>query len=248
VAAITCERWSGSVRELIGIDGCRGGWVVAASDGAGSSLNFTLVGDLEPLVARAERGEALIAIDIPIGLPDRGPRACDVEARRRLGRPRGSSVFPAPCRSALAATTYRRACRLSRRALGVALSIECFNILPKIRQVDVLMTPARQAFVREVHPELVFALTSGRPYGLAEPKRTAAGERVRLRLLRRAAPRFDPAAVRARLGPALVARDDVVDAVACLVAARRIAEGRALVLPAGGVERDTRGLRMEIVA
>jgi predicted RNase H-like nuclease len=110
------------------------------------------------------------------------------------------------------------------------------------------MTPARQAFVREVHPELVFALASGRPHGLAEPKRTAAGERVRLRLLRRVTPRFDPAAVRARLGPAMVARDDVVDAVACLVAARRIAEGRALVLPAGGVERDTRGLRMEIVA
>ncbi len=126
--------------------------------------------------------------------------------------------------------------------------MECFNILPKIRHVDALMTPARQAFVREVHPELVFALASGRAHGLVEPKRTAAGERVRLRLLRRAAPHFDPAAVRARLGPALVARDDVVDAVACLVAARRIAEGQALVLPAGGVERDARGLSMEIVA
>jgi predicted RNase H-like nuclease len=248
VAAITCERWSGSVRELIGIDGCRGGWVVAASDGAGSSLNFTLVGDLEPLVARAERGEALIAIDIPIGLPDRGPRACDVEARRRLGRPRGSSVFPAPCRSALAATTYRRACRLSRRALGVALSIECFNILPKIRHVDALMTPARQASVREVHPELVFAVLSGNGHGLVEPKRTAAGERERLRLLRRVAPSFDPVVVRARLGLSRVGRDDLIDAVACLVAAARIARGKALVLPVAAIASDARGLRMEISA
>ncbi len=235
-------------RELIGIDGCRGGWLVAVSDAALSALRFAVVDDLEPLIARAERGGALVAIDIPLGLADGGPRTCDLEARRLLGRPRGSSVFPAPCRPALAATTYRVACGLSRRALGVALSIECFNILPKIRQVDALMTPARQAFVREVHPELVFALASGRAHGLIEPKRTAAGERVRLRLLRRAAPRFDLAGVRARLGPARVARDDVVDAVACLVAAWRIGEGKALVLPAGGVERDTRGLRMEIVA
>ncbi len=234
--------------ELMGIDGCRGGWLVAASDAALSALRFTVVEDLEPLIARAERGGALMAIDIPIGLAGGGPRACDLEARRMLGRPRGSSVFPAPCRPALGATTYARACSLSRRAQGVALSIECFNILPKIRQVDSLMTPARQAFVREVHPELVFALASGRPHGLVEPKRTAAGERLRRRLLRRLAPRFDPAAVRARLGPALVARDDVVDAVACLVAARRILEGQALVLPARGVERDRRGLRMEIVA
>src|SRR5262245_19672995 len=232
----------------MGIDGCRGGWLVAASDAALSALRFSVVEDLEPLISGAERDGMLMAIDIPIGLAEGGPRTCDLEARRLLGRPRGSSVFPAPCRPALAATTYRRACGLSRRALGVAMSIECFNIMPKIRQVDALMTPARQAFVREVHPELVFALASGRPHGLVEPKRTAAGERVRLRLLRRAAPRFDPAALRARLGRSRIARDDVVDAVACLVAALRIAEGKALVLPAGAVEQDSRGLRMEIVA
>jgi predicted RNase H-like nuclease len=245
--ASSCGR-SGDALELIGIDGCRGGWVVAAADPALSTLRFEIVSDLEPVFARGERGQALIAIDMPIGLGDRTPRACDLEARRLLGRPRASSVFPAPCRAALAATTYRRACGLSRRALGVALSLECFNILPKIRQVDALMTPARQAFVREVHPELVFAVLSGRGHGLAEPKRTPEGERVRRRLLRPAAPRFDPVAVRRQLGVSRVARDDVIDAVACVVAASRIAGGKALVLPDGTVAHDARGLRMEIVA
>jgi predicted RNase H-like nuclease len=211
-------------------------------------VRFDVVADLEPVIARGERGEALIAIDMPIGLSDRTPRACDLQARRMLGRPRASSVFPAPCRAALAATTYHRACGLSRRALGVALSLECFNILPKIRQLDALMTPARQAFVREVHPELVFAVLSGRGHGLAEPKRTAGGERLRRRLLRPLVPRFDPAEVRRRLGVSRVARDDVVDAMACVVAASRIARGTALVLPDGTVPRDARGLRMEIVA
>ena len=120
--------------------------------------------------------------------------------------------------------------------------------MPKIRHVDALITPERQAFVREVHPELVFAILSGRGRGLVEPKRTDAGERLRLRLLRRVAPRFDPVAVRATLGLARVARDDVIDAVACLVAAQRIALGKAVVLPDGIVERDARGLRMEIIA
>jgi predicted RNase H-like nuclease len=200
------------------------------------------------LVARAGTGEVLIAIDMPIGLSDEGARACDLAARRLLGRPRASSVFPAPCRAALGTTTYRRACALSRRTLGVALSRETFNILPKIRQVDALMTPALQEFVREVHPEVVFALLAGRARGLRHAKRTADGERERRRLLRRFAAPFDPEAVRRRLGRARVARDDVVDAVACLVAAARIRRGEALVLPEGAVARDARGLRMEIVA
>jgi predicted RNase H-like nuclease len=234
--------------ELIGIDGCRGGWIIAASASRLSELRFTVVDDLGPVIARAESGPALIAIDIPIGLRDDGPRACDIQARKWLGRPRASSVFPAPCRAALAATTYRQACGLSRRALGVAMTIECFNIVPKIRHVDSVITPARQAFVREVHPELVFAILAGRGRGLVEPKRTAAGERLRRRLLRRAAPRFDPGAVRDALGLSRVARDDVIDAVACLVAAQRIALGKALVLPDGPIEHDARGLRMEIVA
>jgi predicted RNase H-like nuclease len=62
------------------------------------------------------------------------------------------------------------------------------------------------------------------------------------------APRFDPAVVRRRLGPSRVARDDIVDAVACLVAARRIHRGEARVLPEGTVPRDARGLGMEIIA
>ena len=234
--------------ELIGVDGCRGGWVVAAADGALSAISFSIVDDLGPMIERAEKRPALVAIDMPIGLGDGGPRACDLQARRWLGRPRASSVFPPPCRSALAATTYRLACALNRRTLGVALTIECFNIMAKMRHVDSVITPQRQAFVREVHPELVFAILSGRGRGLVAPKRTADGERLRLRLLRRVAPRFDPAKVRSALGLSRVARDDVIDAVACLVAAQRIALDKAIVLPDGTIERDARGLRMEIVA
>jgi predicted RNase H-like nuclease len=222
--------------------------VVARRDDSSSPPDFVVVEELGPVFARAEARGALIAIDIPVGLSDLGPRSCDVEARRRLGRPRASSVFPAPCRAALGAMAYAEACALSRRTLGRAMSRQCFAIVPKIRQVDALMSPARQAFVREVHPELVFAVLAGRGRGLAHPKRTVAGERLRMRLLRPALPDFDPVRVRARLGPSRVTRDDLIDAAACLVAAERIARGEALVLPAGPIPLDARGLRMEIVA
>ena len=191
----------------------------------------------------------MLAVDIPIGLTTSTARACDVDARRFLGAPRASSVFPAPSRAALDAASYAGACARNLRATGHRLSRQLYGILPKIRHVDRLLTPVMQVRVREAHPEVIFAALAGRRRGLAHSKKTPAGERERLAILRRVAPAFDPETVRRALGAARVTRDDVIDAVACLVAARRVHAGTALVFPrTRAPERDRRGLRMEIVA
>ena len=57
----------------------------------------------------------VVAIDMPIGLSDDGARACDVAARRLLGRA-GSSVFPTPVRAVLATDDYAEARAVSRAA------------------------------------------------------------------------------------------------------------------------------------
>jgi hypothetical protein len=44
--------------ELIGIDGYRGGWLVDSADAALLALRFTVVENLEPVIARVERGGA----------------------------------------------------------------------------------------------------------------------------------------------------------------------------------------------
>ena len=163
----------------------------------------------------------LALVDIPIGLLDSGPRACDIEARQLLG-PRRSSVFPAPSRALLAATAYRGQC-----------SVQLWNILAKIREVDVAMTPRLQRRVREAHPECSFCLLRGAP--LPEPKKTARGLSMRKSLLRPFFGRLE-----AIPGAAL---DDVLDAHALLWSARRVAAGQGLAL---GGERDARGLRCEI--
>ncbi len=111
------------------------------------------------------------------------------------------------------------------------------------------MTPELQARVREAHPEVTFHLLASRRGGEAlGRKKTPAGEAKRLDLLLHAVSRFDPVAVRAKLGLRSVGRDDIIDAVACLVTARRIATGEAMVLPQGSVECDEHGLHVEIVA
>ena len=49
-------------------------------------------------------------------------------------------------------------------------------------------------------------------------------------------------------GSAQQAADDLIDAAACLVTAYRISRGMERSFPEAAVERDARGLRMEIVA
>ena len=162
-----------------------------------------------------------VAIDIPIGLPESGPRQADVEARRRVG-PRRSSVFPAPARAVLGATTYAEACARSRQASGKAISKQLFNILGKIAEVDALVTPALQERLVEMFPEWSLAVLAGAP--MSHPKSTAAGRPSGRRPWVRCS---DTTALAAHLRP-LPPRtqvDDVLDAFAGAWTARRLARG-----------------------
>ena len=188
----------------------------------------------------------LVAIDVPIGLPERGPRACDREARGLLGA-RRSSVFPAPVRAAIGATTHEEASARSEAASGRRVSAQTFHILRKIREVDGLLcrdAAARAAFV-EVHPELSFrAWNRGRP--MAQPKKDAAGRRARLRLAEAWLGRGVLADARGHVRKKDLADDDVLDAIAALWTAVRIARGDAVTVPEDP-PRDARGLPMRIV-
>ncbi len=216
---------------LFGLDGCRGGWVVAESRGPAEAPAFRVERTLAGLLAALQGERALIAIDIPIGLPsgppaDDGRRRCDGEARALLGQ-RAVSVFSAPCRQTLAAKSYADACRLEvdARQRGTGISRQAYGILPKIREVDGVVTPAHQQpiepgaglWVREAHPEVCFAVLNGVRLGgsagpaqsLAHAKRVCracralgapcTGEADRLALLRDWFGPFDPAAVRRQL-------------------------------------------------
>jgi predicted RNase H-like nuclease len=208
----------------------------------GPDISVVVLGDLDPVVAAL--GSALMVaagIDIPIGLPESGPRACDQETRHMLG-PRRSSVFPAPARAVLGASTYDEACTISRRVDGRAISKQLHNILPKIREVDRLQSQPRARSPRlfEMCPELSFTVMSGAP--MRHSKKTPEGRAERMEALR---PAFGDVTPLVEPPPSGATRDDVLDALAGAWTARRYAAGSCLRL---GGEVDETGLRMEVIA
>ncbi len=163
-----------------------------------------------------------------------------------MGQARASSVFPAPARAVLGATDYAHARELSvaSSASGISLSVQAFNIVAKIREVDELISVAAQGRVVEVHPELCFAQMNGGD-GLEPSKQTTEGRELRAQLL--AAQGFTTVATVIRSVPrGQAAIDDVLDSMAACWTAGRVATGVAKRLPAGEPPIDSRGLRMEM--
>jgi predicted RNase H-like nuclease len=227
---------------LAGADGCRAGWICIFRDGG--ALDSACFPSAEALLESLPRPEVL-AIDVPIGLLERGSRECDGLARVRLAA-RKSSVFSAPLRPVLAAGSWEEACGLRDGIEGKRMSRQAWGIVPKIREVDAALRrePSRGAWVHEVHPELCFAAWNGRP--MQHAKRKAEGRRDRLALVSHGFGAAAFADVRRRHPRRDAADDDILDAFAALWTAGRIQRGEAERLPAGPA-LDAQGLRMEIV-
>jgi len=124
---------------VAGVDGCPGGWLVAFVRAAASEVRLRIVPQFAEVLAAAESA-AVIAIEIPIGLParaGRGGRAPERLVRPLLGE-RQSSVFSVPSRAALAAADYRKACAVALATSDPPrkISKQLFMIAPKIRAVD----------------------------------------------------------------------------------------------------------------
>jgi len=230
---------------LYGIDGCRGGWVVATAPLGFRDVTLEIAPEFRCILEQVA-DDSVLAIDIPIGIPENKPRTCDGDARQLLGWPRSSSVFSPPCRKALPARTFAEALQLNRSSMGIGISKQAFHIMQKIREVDDVMTVQAQRYVREVHPEVTFAQLNGGP--LMHRKKDGCGRAERIDLLRHAGLNISESWLqceRARLGAGWVLLDDLVDALVCLVTASDIRNGRSRCL--GGGEKDTNGLVMEIV-
>ncbi len=228
---------------VAGVDGCRTGWVVAIADARSDTplVDIEVVSEIAGLVERVRSGEfAAVAIDMPIGLPDSGTRACDVATRARLGR-KGSSVFPAPPRPVLGSADHAEAVRRSRAIDGRGVTIQAFNILAKIEQLDDAFDPALIDRIVEAHPESVFAMLDGSP--LATKKRLVEGRLERLGLLGSIFP--DSVDLLSRRLPG-TAPDDVLDAAAIAWTARRWLAGDAIVLGDGSSDALGRPMRVAI--
>lgn len=227
---------------IAGVDGCREGWLcVEEYEGRLTGRIFRSF----PELLAGLPGASIIAVDIPIGLPEQGKRDCDVAARRALSPTRTSSVFPTPVQGILLEERYSDANLKQRGIDGRGLSRQAFAILPKIRDVNLTLqpNPALQQRVREIHPEVSFAFWNwGVP--MQHRKSSPAGQRERERLIDAEWPGQRAAILDRLQGHYEI--DDLNDAFAALWTARRIANGTARVL--GDQSIDKYGLRMEMWA
>ena len=220
----------------VGLDGFRKGWVAVRIDGATQELLFLSSISELPAMSFDRAG-----IDMPIGLPERGERACDLEARALL-RLHASRVFTGARRGLWDYPSHAKANRALKRRGEKGVSIQLWNLGPKILEVDRFTTPRKQEQLREAHPELVFLrLNDGAP---VPSKHTPEGLALRVRLLQREGFTNIKRWIEVeRLGTG-AKPDDILDACAVAIAVRDVDQGN--VLPHGGAPKDARGLKMQI--
>jgi predicted RNase H-like nuclease len=204
---------------VLGVDACKTGWVGIAWAGDAVTPHYApTIGDL----VDAAGPLSVIAIDIPIGLPERGFRQADILARKFVG-PRRSSVFMTPVRATLGVPQHSRANAINLEHTRQGLSIQAFSLLPRIEEVD-NWRPKAPCRVVEVHPEVTFTQLAGHPLA---PKKTWAGAEQRHELLRQMG-----LTVAGPLGEAgRAAVDDVLDAAAAAWTAWRVQLGTAVPFP-----------------
>ncbi|MFC7362519.1 DUF429 domain-containing protein [Nocardioides astragali] len=214
-------------RPVLGVDACAGGWVgvLLGPEGRPAVYVARSISELLELVGETTQ-VSVVAIDIPIGLPDAGGRLADAEARRVLAG-KSSSVFSTPVRAALEAASYEegRAANLAATDGRTSVSAQAYALREKVLQVDAWVRSGPGVRVIEVHPEVSFARMTGAP--VVARKKDEAGVRARREAL----------AAHGILAPpwfrgAGFAEDDLLDACAAAWSAARHDLGVAESFPA----------------
>ena len=209
-------------------------------------IDWGLVSTVRELVTKSDYSDRIF-IDIPIGLSDSpDERLCDKEARKQLGKPRGSSVFRAPARYALSAETYVEACKKNQEKTGKRLPQNFEISCRKIREIEYFEVIKTRHLIREIHHEICFWALNERN-AMKFKKSKQAGIEERLAVLERIRP-----SVRQEFNKILecfrrkdVGRDDILDAMVASVTAS--ADASALYSLPAQLMRDEYGLPMEMV-
>ena len=243
---------------VVGVDGCRAGWVVVFRSLGGEAPRARIFpsGALSEALAAPEH-PIIAAVDIPIGLPGvsrQGGRTADKACRKLLPRARKSSIFPPPSRAVLAASAFAQACDIEWRNSipPKRLSRQTFNILGKIREVDGIAAELGGT-IFECHPEISFwAMNGGSAMQFSKKSRRSSdatgrsGSEQRHQLLLENG--YSEAFLSASPGSSGgSSRDDLLDACAAAWTAERIATGAALRFPPAA-ELDGLGIDMAIWA
>lgn len=163
--------------------------------------------------------DAIVFVDMPVVLDAKAYwRSCDLWLRRRLGGRAASRVFAPPLRGSLSCDRYEEFRDYHRACTGKGASVQTWNLLPKIREVQRWVQSAKQPAVLESHPELHFCEALGQA---AASKHRAEGIAQREAIIEAWGLSALYAEILAETRRKDVKRDDALDAIALAHEAER---------------------------
>lgn len=227
-----------------GIDGCKAGWILFSLD---EDKLYKIIRTNDELREELDRYDRIF-IDMPIGLEDESyTRECDALLRKKLGAEYASSVFSPPIRPALNAPSYVEANMQSFEYTEKKLTIQSWNITPKIRVLDDFMdeSPELRDKLFESHPELLFMnLNRGMIF---QKKNTKKGLRHRLDLMKEHEPTVADffREIKEEYRRNEVEEDDIVDSMVLALAAHQSVTKGIKTIPEEPPV-DSKGLKMAI--
>jgi predicted RNase H-like nuclease len=209
-------------RGVLGVDATRTGWLGALLDPTGHGTPHLFVAASLPELLEQAGAVAVVAVTVPLGLPDQGRREADVQTRRFLGE-QGSSVLTTPVRDAVYAISHGEANTFNRAGGGSGVSSQAWELRRRIQELDAWVRQDLPALVVETHPEAAFATLAGAP--LQTRRRSGEGAIDRRALLATGGVYVPTTA------PHGVGTDDLLDACAAAWSAHRVKNGEATTFP-----------------
>ena len=214
---------------VIGIDGCRAGWIVTKILD-NQALSFQIIHDLNDEYLK-NNTLSHIGIDIPLGLSPNGKRIAEIEARFLLKK-RACTIFSPPTINALKANNYIEACEINFKECGKRISKQSWNLFPKIIEAQKFLENnlVKKLKVFEIHPELSFMAMNNMNLVL-ESKKTIIGKKIRIKLIKRFFPSFSFELVRKKYNKNEVLDDDILDSISVVWSTQRIVDNIAQFVP-----------------
>ena len=214
---------------VIGIDGCRSGWLTTRilDD---KSLSFHVIKNLKDSYLK-DLNLTHVGIDMPLELSPTGKRPAEVEARFLLKK-RSCTIFSPPTISALECESYLDACEINFRDCGNRISKQSWNLFPKIKETQKFFKNKliTKPSIYEIHPELSFmAMNNMKVIELS--KKTDLGRKIRIKLIQKFFPKFSFESVRNEYKKNQVLDDDILDSVSVLWSTQRIVDNIANFVP-----------------
>lgn len=207
---------------VLGVEATRQGWLGAVLEPSGNGTpHLVTAGTVEELMTAAGP-VSVVAVGVPMGLPDDSRRQADRELRQLLGA-QSSSVLTTPVREAVYAASHGEANSRSREHVGAGVSTQAWELRRRVQELDAWVRQDLPAVVVETHAEAAFTVMAGEP--LSSRRRSGDGAQERRATLA-AQGVYVPTTT-----PHGVATDDVLDVCAAAWSAHRVKTGGAQSFP-----------------